>query len=456
MKSFIFFVSLFISASAFSSTTYSPVTLDAVAQGSGSSMVYVTKPVALDTAGFARTTGSVSTMGSRIGFPAVVRVARYPASLILRTAGRLCGPYCLLAVGAIELYDYFNSQAGLKKCSDPSKTGKWCVDVVPTGYTCAPNIVNGSFGCYMFSTDAGSIPGCSASGYSSGAASNVTYWFGVTPPAGMKTSCIMFSPSISQREAVDADFEKIAVPMPMPIVAASWPKAVGDQNLPIDAWGADSSNTQWLGEAYKGADGKWRRDAVTVNASNSTFPPVARVSTVTYGPMDSPDQLNTATPPTTGQDPDAVSDTDLCAINPNIIACADKEEVYSKLSPSSAVSSALTQQQFEESDTKFGKAVDDFTKTVSSSDSDLGADFDKLSANIAEIGTSTLPNIATVSFPEYATCKKISFTWNKQYFEFPNADQCEKMEQIKSMFGYFLAGLVIISLLWQLLVRPQG
>lgn len=449
MNSFVFFASLFISASALASTTYSPVTLDAVAQGSGSNMVYVTKPVVLDTAGYARTTGAVTTMGSRIGFPAAVRAARYPASLILRTAGRLTGPYGLLLLGAIGLYDYFKS-SGLVECS-ADKTA-WCVKVYPSGTTCGPNAINGLPMCYAFYYTSAQQSSCTGM---LGDASNPAYWFKIPVPAGAISSCIIENPYITERKAVLADFDKVQVPMPMPIISSSWPK-VATEPLPIDAWDTTGARSQWLGNPYQGADGKWRRDAITINPSNSTFPPIARVSTTTYGPKDTPDDLKTDTPPSTGQDPDAVSDADLCAINPNIIACADKEEVYSRLAPSSTVSSALTQQQLEDSDSKFGKAVDDFTKTVSSSDSDLGADFDKLNANIAEIGTSTLPNVAAVSFPEYATCKKISFTWNKQFFEFPNDDQCEKMEQIKSMFGYFLAGLVIISLLWQLLVRPQG
>lgn len=449
MKSFVFFASLFISASALASTTYSPVTIDAVAQGSGSNMVYVAKPVSLDTFGYARTTGSVATMGSRVGFPAVVRAARYPASLVLRTAGRLTGPYGLLLLGAIELYDYFKTY-GLTQCSSDKQS--WCVKVYPTGMTCGPNAINGIPMCYAFYYKNSEQRACTGM---RGAASNAGYWFQIPVPPAAISSCIIENPYITERKAVLADFDNVAVPMTASLISSSWSK-VANEPLPIDAWDTTGARSQWLGNPYQGADGKWRRDAITINPSNSTFPPIARVSTTTYGPKDTPDDLKTDTPPNTGQDPDAVSDTDLCAINPNIIACADKEEVYARLSPSPSVSSALTQQQLEDSDSKFGKAVDDFTKTVSSSDSDLGGDFDKLNANIAEIGTSTLPNVAAVSFPEYATCKKISFTWNNQFFEFPNDDQCEKMEQIKSMFGYFLAGLVILSLIWQLLVRPQG
>ena len=178
MKSFVFFASLFISASALASTTYSPVTLDAVAQGSGSNMVYTTRPVVLDTAGFARTTGAVTTMGTRVGFPAAVRAARYPASLVLRTAGRLTGPYGLLLLGAIELYDYFKS-AGLVECS-ADKTA-WCVKVQPPGMTCGPNAINGEPMCYAFYYTYDAQPSSCAGIF--GSASNAAYWFQIPQPA---------------------------------------------------------------------------------------------------------------------------------------------------------------------------------------------------------------------------------------------------------------------------------
>ena len=436
---------------AFASVTYAPVTIDTVI----SNGQYVARPVVLDTAGFATTTGRVSTLGGRATFGVAVRASAQSASLILRTGGRFLGPLGLVAAGALTLYDRFKDQ-GLQECAAGSNT--WCVKsyaAVPMDGTCTTK-TNGTFGCYWFSSGT-IIPDCPGGAMAPSAA---TYWFGVTPPDWAKSTCIVHSPAATLTPATDADFEKVEIPFAYPVIGSNWSKVVPNQNLPVDAWKTTSTPyAVWTGNPYVGSDGQYRRDALIINPGNSTFPAQVRVESRTFGPSPTPDPLLTPTPVpgSTPEDPNQPQ-LDLCAINPDIIACAQQEDYYARMAATGVSSAAMTQQQFEESDKKFGDAVDAVGAGAPPDNSISGAESanDSLDNIVANIDSVDLPGLANIEPPSYSQCKTISFEYQNSTFVFPTASQCEKIEQIKLTFGYFLAGLVLVSLVWQLLTRPQG
>lgn len=119
---------------------------------------------------------------------------------------------------------------------------------------------------------------------------------------------------------------------------------------------------------------------------------------------------------------------------------------------------AITQAQYEASDRSFGAAIDSVAASAPASDSvsKTQSANDELDNTVKNINSVSLPGLATFDTPGYSQCKTITFEYQKAPFIFPSSSQCEKIEQIKSAFGYFLAGLVLISLVWQLLTRPQG
>lgn len=451
---------------AFASVTYSGVTIDTVL----SNGQYVARPVVLDTAGFAVTTGRVATMGGSATLPVAVRASAGAASLTLRTVARFCGPWCLVGAGAYELYQYMKS-SGLTECgTQASGNNGWCVkeyEDIPSGFVCGtmggPYAGLGVMGCYLLSISGnGGGAVCDTVNGSRSGRSEIISYFGITPPDNVSSACIVVGVGLVTRLATDADFEKVPIPMPMPLIADSWARVAGDHNLPVDAWKTVNTPTSsWLGEPYIGADGKWHRDALIFNPANSNFPAQVRVETRTFGPADDPDQLRTPNPlPDTPQDPNQPA-LDLCALNPTIIACAQQEDYYSRMQSgaSGAVSSAaMTQSQFEESDQSFGEAIDAVGSGAPPDNSISGAESanDDLDGIIANIGSVDLPGLANIDTPSYSQCKTISFEYQSTTFLFPTASQCEKIEQIKLAFGYFLAGLVLVSLVWQLLTRPQG
>jgi len=434
---------------AYASVTYAPVTIETVRNNG----VYVARPVSLDTAGFARTTAQVSTMGGRASFPVAVRAAAVPASLALRGAARLIPPLAL-AAAAYDVYAWLTTDGGLAKCSN---SDAWCVPGAKPDATlqCVANQCGIGYGWDKpnpaSTGSCPSVPGATFLGTGTGEypfVSRQTY-----STNGYFCSYV----ANPERPAIDADWAKVGI-APMATIASSWDKLMPTTDLPVDAWTMDKSASSWLSPAYQGADGKWRRDALLVSPSNSSFPAVARVENKTFGPVDDPDLLQLPTPtPTTPQDP-TQPQLDLCAINPSIIACAQQEDYYSRMADTGVSSAAITQQQFEESDKKFADAIDAIgaglppDNTIPSADA-ANDDVDKIIQNIDSVN---LPTLANIEPPSYSQCKTITFTFKNQPFIFPNTDQCQKIEHLKTAFGYFLAGLVLLSLVWQLLTRPQG
>lgn len=120
----------------------------------------------------------------------------------------------------------------------------------------------------------------------------------------------------------------------------------------------------------------------------------------------------------------------------------------------------ITQAQYEESNKKYSDAVKDVTDSLPSSDkneTDIDDSFNKLDEIITDIPNATLPAPANIQLPSYSECMTLSLTdGNGHNLVFPSGKQCEKINEMKRMFGYFLALAVAFALCWQLLNRPHG
>jgi hypothetical protein len=120
----------------------------------------------------------------------------------------------------------------------------------------------------------------------------------------------------------------------------------------------------------------------------------------------------------------------------------------------------ITQAQYEESNKKYADAVNTITDSLPSSEkneSDIDDSFNKLDEIITDIPNATLPSPANIQLPSYSECMTLSLSdGNGHDLVFPSGKQCEKINEMKRMFGYFLALAVAFALCWQLLNRPHG
>ena len=120
----------------------------------------------------------------------------------------------------------------------------------------------------------------------------------------------------------------------------------------------------------------------------------------------------------------------------------------------------ITQAQYEESNKKYADAVNAITDSLPSNEkneSDIDDSFNKLDEIITDIPNATLPSPANIQLPSYSECMTLSLTdGNGHNLVFPSGKQCEKINEMKRMFGYFLALAVAFALCWQLLNRPHG
>jgi len=120
----------------------------------------------------------------------------------------------------------------------------------------------------------------------------------------------------------------------------------------------------------------------------------------------------------------------------------------------------ITQAQYEETNKKYSDAVDSVTNTLPNNDADIESiddSFNKLDGIITDIPNTTLPSPAHIQLPHYTECMTLNLTDGKgRELVFPSSSQCDKINQMKSLIGYFLAGLVAMGLIWQLLTRPHG
>jgi len=120
----------------------------------------------------------------------------------------------------------------------------------------------------------------------------------------------------------------------------------------------------------------------------------------------------------------------------------------------------ITQVQYEESNKKFGDAVNAVTDSLSDSDTsqtDIDDSFTKLDGIITDLPNTNLPAPADISVPQYVDCQQLTLSdGNGHDLVFPSSAQCAKIETFKQGFGYFLAISVVFLLCMQLLTRPHG
>jgi hypothetical protein len=120
----------------------------------------------------------------------------------------------------------------------------------------------------------------------------------------------------------------------------------------------------------------------------------------------------------------------------------------------------ITQAQYEETNKKYSDAVDAVTNALPNNDADsesIDDSFNKLDGIITDIPNTSLPSPAHIQLPHYTECMTLNLTDGKgRELVFPSSSQCEKINQMKTLIGYFLAGLVAMGLIWQLLTRPHG
>jgi len=116
--------------------------------------------------------------------------------------------------------------------------------------------------------------------------------------------------------------------------------------------------------------------------------------------------------------------------------------------------------QYEESNKKFGDAVNAVTDSLSDSDTsqtDIDDSFTKLDGIITDLPNTNLPAPADISVPQYVDCQQLTLSdGNGHELVFPSSAQCAKIETFKQGFGYFLAISVVFLLCMQLLTRPHG
>jgi len=120
----------------------------------------------------------------------------------------------------------------------------------------------------------------------------------------------------------------------------------------------------------------------------------------------------------------------------------------------------ITQAQYEESNKKFGDAVNSVTDSLPDSEtsySDIDDSFTKLDGIITDLPNSSLPAPADITVPQYVDCQQLTLSdGNGHELVFPSSAQCAKIETFKQGFGYFLAVSVVFLLGMQLLTRPHG
>lgn len=120
----------------------------------------------------------------------------------------------------------------------------------------------------------------------------------------------------------------------------------------------------------------------------------------------------------------------------------------------------ITQAQYEESNKKFGDAVNSVTDSLPDSEtsySDIDDSFTKLDGIITDLPNTNLPAPADISVPQYVDCQHLTLSdGNGHDLVFPSSAQCAKIETFKQGFGYFLAISVVFLLCMQLLTRPHG
>lgn len=138
-------------------------------------------------------------------------------------------------------------------------------------------------------------------------------------------------------------------------------------------------------------------------------------------------------------------------------------------SANSTLKNPLTQAQLEETlkkrDAEQKKEADEISKTDTKpitdayKDSKLKDEYDKLKERITD--PSKLPELpplpaqAQIDLPTHKQCQTITMNFFNGVLTFPNPDQCQKLEQVKTGLGYLMYVLTALGLIMELFRRVE-
>ena len=129
----------------------------------------------------------------------------------------------------------------------------------------------------------------------------------------------------------------------------------------------------------------------------------------------------------------------------------------------------LTQKELEETlkkrDTEAKKEADEISKTDTKpvtdayKDSKLKDEYDKLKERVSDPSKMPqlppLPAQAQIDLPTFKQCQTITVNFFNGALTFPNPDQCQKLEQVKTGLGYLMYVLTALGLIMELFRRVE-
>lgn len=343
------FIASLLLAPVLAEAAYTTMTIEGVKQANG---VWTAAGV-MDSAGFVRTTGAVTVYGTTRNLPVKMAVNRAIASSSLKTvAGRL-GPYGIAALGAMEVYDYFNSNNAVpcdgdtKFCFpvdpsliDPTYTYGKYYDITMSGVGNATgssvtqactNVASMSSGIYKmdFTSYNPSTSRCYFT-KANGTSTNGYVYIRSCPPASTLDSCLYPINPKDPKPVYYSDSDFLNLPDPSwPVLSDGYSHIPQLGNPPISSTDF-TPFSEWMGDPYF-KDGNWWRDRMDISPSSTTSSPT-RVK-IDIGPVKIVGATNPETVPDTGPaggggapQPEKEKPT-FCEANPMSIACAEMGEL---------------------------------------------------------------------------------------------------------------------------------
>ncbi|XAG67416.1 hypothetical protein MRM75_12135 [bacterium 19CA06SA08-2] len=135
----------------------------------------------------------------------------------------------------------------------------------------------------------------------------------------------------------------------------------------------------------------------------------------------------------------------------------------------STLKNPLTQKELEETlkkrDIDAKKEAEEISKTDTKpvtdayKDSKLKEEYDKLKERITDPSKMPqlppLPAQAQIDLPTYRQCQTVTMNFFNGVLTFPNPDQCQKLEQVKTGLGYLMYVLTALGLIMELFRRVE-
>lgn len=97
--------------------------------------------------------------------------------------------------------------------------------------------------------------------------------------------------------------------------------------------------------------------------------------------------------------------------------------------------------------------------TEAYNDSKIQDEFDKLKDIVSDPGSlpslPDLPSAHSLDLPKYTPCQTVTATFMGQELQFPNASQCQKLEQVKAGLAYLFYILTALGIIFELYRRVE-